>query len=159
MVARMKTKNRQVPQAPGATGKQIPRRVQRLGKRVMAELRDALLAKRLELAASVTALGTEMHNSRAGDEGRSDETERAVVHEEAELNAGLLNAEWWQLREIDDALERIEQGGYGICAATGRPIELKRLRARPWAKYCLEYARQREQDTNRPHLSRSDGAW
>jgi RNA polymerase-binding protein DksA len=49
------------------------------------------------------------------------------------------------LREIDDALERIEQGTYGICEGTGKPILKARLKAQPWARYCVDYARLLEQ--------------
>jgi RNA polymerase-binding transcription factor DksA len=42
------------------------------------------------------------------------------------------------LRDIDDALVAIEEGYYGICQKTGKSIEPTRLKAIPWAKYCIE---------------------
>jgi hypothetical protein len=45
------------------------------------------------------------------------------------------------LREINEALERIDAGTFGICLGTGQAIGKARLMARPWAKYCIEYAR------------------
>ncbi len=48
------------------------------------------------------------------------------------------------LREVDDALRRIERGRYGICEATGKPIALSRLKATPWRRYTPVAARQRE---------------
>ena len=44
------------------------------------------------------------------------------------------------LREIDEALARIEEGTYGICLGTGKPIGQPRLEAILWAKYSVEYA-------------------
>jgi DnaK suppressor protein len=41
------------------------------------------------------------------------------------------------LREVEDALRRMEQGTYGICHECDEPISLKRLDAIPWAKYCV----------------------
>jgi RNA polymerase-binding transcription factor DksA len=41
--------------------------------------------------------------------------------------------------EIEDALERIRQGTYGVCLATGKPIGKARLRATPWARFCYEH--------------------
>jgi DnaK suppressor protein len=41
------------------------------------------------------------------------------------------------LREIGDALERIEQGSYGTCMDCEEPISVKRLDAVPWARYCV----------------------
>ena len=42
------------------------------------------------------------------------------------------------LFEIDDALRRIDEGTYGLCEATGKPIKKERLKAIPYARYCLE---------------------
>src|SRR5690242_3123037 len=41
------------------------------------------------------------------------------------------------LREVEDALRRIERGNYGICHECEEPISAKRLDAVPWAKYCV----------------------
>jgi DnaK suppressor protein len=60
---------------------------------------------------------------------------------EQEFALGLMDSERRLLREIDDALQRIEQGTYGICEGTGKPIAKARLTAQPWARYCVEYAR------------------
>ncbi len=64
---------------------------------------------------------------------------------EQEFALGLLDSERKLLKEIDEALERIEQQTYGICEGTGKPIPKVRLEAQPWAKYCVEYARKLEQ--------------
>jgi DnaK suppressor protein len=64
---------------------------------------------------------------------------------EQEFALGLMDSERKLLREIDDALERIEQGTYGICEGTGKQIPKARLEAQPWARYCIEYARMLEQ--------------
>ena len=64
---------------------------------------------------------------------------------EQEFALGLLDSERKLLKEIDEALERIEQQIYGICEGTGKPIPKVRLEAQPWAKYCVEYARKLEQ--------------
>jgi len=39
------------------------------------------------------------------------------------------------LYEIDQALNRITNGTYGLCEATGKPIEPDRLQAVPWARF------------------------
>ena len=44
------------------------------------------------------------------------------------------------MREIDDALERIGQGVYGICEGTGEAIPRTRLKYEPWTRYTVEYA-------------------
>ena len=64
---------------------------------------------------------------------------------EQEFALGLMDSERKLLREIDDALERIEEGTYGICEGTGKQIPKARLEAQPWARYSVEYAREMEQ--------------
>ena len=63
-----------------------------------------------------------------------------------DLTMGLLENERVLLRDINEALDRIERGTFGICQATGRRIGKARLQARPWSRYCIEYARQVEKD-------------
>jgi RNA polymerase-binding protein DksA len=64
---------------------------------------------------------------------------------EQEFALGLMDSERKILHEIDDALQRIENGTYGICEGTGEPISKARLRAKPWARYCVQYARMLEE--------------
>ena len=40
------------------------------------------------------------------------------------------------LYEVNQALERIASGTYGLCELTGKPIEPDRLKALPWARFC-----------------------
>lgn len=63
---------------------------------------------------------------------------------EQELAVDLMDSERKMIKEIDKALERIEEKTYGNCLATGKPISKGRLKAMPWAKYCVEYARKLE---------------
>ena len=66
---------------------------------------------------------------------------------EQEFVLGLMDSERKLLREIDEALQRIEEGAYGICEGTDKPIPKARLEAQPWARYCVEYARMLEEGT------------
>ena len=64
---------------------------------------------------------------------------------EQEFALELMDGERKLLQEIDDALQRVEEGSYGICEGTGEPISKARLEAKPWARYCVEYTRMLEQ--------------
>lgn len=64
---------------------------------------------------------------------------------EQEFVLGLMDSERQLLKEMDDALARIEKGAYGTCEGTGKRIPKARLEASPWARYCVEYARMLEQ--------------
>jgi DnaK suppressor protein len=63
---------------------------------------------------------------------------------EQEFSLGLMAEGKKVLVEIDHALQRIEDGAYGICEGLGIPIETPRLEAIPWTRYSLEYARKLE---------------
>lgn len=51
--------------------------------------------------------------------------------------------------EIDHALGKIDDATYGICEGTGQMISKTRLEARPWTRYSIEFARQRERRSGR----------
>ena len=57
-----------------------------------------------------------------------------------ELEEGLDEGVRDTLRRIDAALQRIEDGTYGICEIGGEPIGEERLRAIPWTERCIDHA-------------------
>jgi len=59
---------------------------------------------------------------------------------EMENTLGLMDSERKLLAEIEEALDRIENGTYGICEGNNEPIPKERLRAIPWARYCVTCA-------------------
>lgn len=50
------------------------------------------------------------------------------------------------LRDVEDALARVEDGTYGQCAVCGRQIDDERLAARPATRYCKEHQEQVDED-------------
>lgn len=52
-----------------------------------------------------------------------------------------------ELRLVNQALERIENGTYGICAVSGKPIPVERLEARPTAATLVEYQDEYDRET------------
>lgn len=57
--------------------------------------------------------------------------------ENANMNYQLIEREMKYIQQIDDALERIENGTFGICKATGLPISRGRLEAVPHTRYSI----------------------
>ena len=55
-----------------------------------------------------------------------------------EFSMGLAERQQKYLEQIDEALERIEDGKYGICLVTGEPIAIERLEEVPVAKYSVK---------------------
>ncbi len=57
-----------------------------------------------------------------------------------------------ELRDVQEALTRMESGMFGLCLECGRPIAAERLRAMPFARYDLEHQRDREEPVRAPTL-------
>ncbi|MBN2181548.1 MAG: TraR/DksA C4-type zinc finger protein [Sedimentisphaerales bacterium] len=113
--------------------------------------RQMLLEKRMEILRNVTEIeGEALKKSRLDATGDLSSmpihmADLGTDNYEQEFALGLMDGERKLLREIDYALERINNGTYGICIGTGQPIPKARLEAQPWARYCVEYARKLEQ--------------
>ena len=60
---------------------------------------------------------------------------------ERELDEGLEEDALRQLREVEEALGRIDDGSYGTCSACGKPIGEERLEAVPWTSLCIDDAK------------------
>jgi RNA polymerase-binding transcription factor DksA len=63
---------------------------------------------------------------------------------EEEINLDLMENEDRILTEINDALDRIEEGTFGRCENCQKEIPRERLDALPYARYCVECARQHQ---------------
>jgi len=73
-----------------------------------------------------------------------DPADRATIEEEHALELRVRDRERKQLKKIDEALARIEDGTYGWCEETGEPIGIARLLARPTATMSVEAQARRE---------------
>ena len=69
----------------------------------------------------------------------ADENEVADKIEELEENKAILQQLEPQLNEVKSALQRIEDGSYGICEVSGEPIERERLEANPSARTSIKH--------------------
>jgi len=58
-----------------------------------------------------------------------------------EFNLELLERDGSTLKEIEDALERIDAGGYGACERCDQEIGRERLRALPHTRHCIDCKR------------------
>src|SRR5690242_9054483 len=69
--------------------------------------------------------------------GRVAEEDQAQMSHDEFISLHLNSLDYVQLRLIEEALDRIRSGDYGICLACEEPIPAKRLHALPWARYCV----------------------
>ena len=117
----------------------------------LKKFREMLLQKRREILRNVNEFEDEaLKKSRLDASGDLScmpihMADLGTDNYEQEFALGLMDSERKLLREIDEALGRIEKKTYGTCEGTGKPIPKARLRAQPWARYCVEYARMLEQ--------------
>ncbi|MFA5238151.1 MAG: TraR/DksA C4-type zinc finger protein [Phycisphaerae bacterium] len=113
--------------------------------------KQMLLEKRGELLSNVSEMEDEtLNKSRLNAAGDLSSmpihmADLGTDNYDQEFTLGLMDSERKLLKEIDDALQRIENGVYGLCEGTGGQISKARLEAQPWARYCVEYARKLEE--------------
>ena len=67
----------------------------------------------------------------------SDEGDLSQQHHEEWIFLNRNTIDMKLLREISDALLRIDHDHYAICLECDEPISVKRLEAVPWARYCV----------------------
>jgi len=108
-------------------------------KKMLIEERDRLISSIRNIE---EASRTESGHDNGADLSSFAETGTDNFNLETALN--IAGTESKRLRDVMDALMRIEKGTYGICEGSGKPIPLKRLEAFPSARYCVEYQEQLE---------------
>ena len=137
---------RPVPEAVPTDGK--PRKNEAgLNARDLEHFRDLLLAKRRELVGDMSQMEREALRS-SGNSNLSTlpihMADMGTDNYEQEFTLGLVEKDRNLLREINTALAKIQNGTFGICEGTGKPISRPRLEAQPWARYSIEHARSLE---------------
>lgn len=110
-----------------------------------AEYRKRLEEERARLLHAVSFLEKENPGNISEElgelaEGGTDNHlgDTATAMYDRELDEGLEEGARETLAEIDAALQRIEDGTYGICEACGKPIGEDRLKAIPWTRLCID---------------------
>ncbi len=82
------------------------------------------------------------HDLRVGqessDNGAEDLVDRANSAYNREFMLSISGSEREILLQIENALERIDEGSYGTCVNCEEKINHKRLQAVPWARYCID---------------------
>jgi RNA polymerase-binding protein DksA len=118
-----------------------------LGVRELEHFRELLLAKRRELLGDMSSMEREALRSAQGSNLSNLPIHMADMgtdNYEQEFTLGLVEKDRQLLREINTALAKLQDGTYGLCEGTGKPISKQRLEAQPWAKFSIEHARELE---------------
>jgi RNA polymerase-binding transcription factor DksA len=115
----------------------------KLPRKELNQYRDLLLLKRRQLVGDLSAMEDQALRSGGGNLSHMPIHMADIGTDtfDQDFTLKLAETERQQLREIDGALQRINDGTYGVCQMTGKPIPKARLEAKPWAKYTVESAR------------------
>lgn len=100
-----------------------------------AELRKRLEQQKAELTARVSGIKADL-----GRGLEADSKEQAVQLENKEVLDALGNEATSELAKISAALQRMDDGTYGVCTACGAEIDSRRLNARPYSSKCIACA-------------------
>jgi RNA polymerase-binding protein DksA len=95
----------------------------------------ALKARLSELTRRVAEIDNELRKPLS-----ADLEEQAAELENQEATQAIENSEIHEIHEIQQALKRISEGTFGVCAKCGVDIDLKRLKALPTAATCISCA-------------------
>jgi DnaK suppressor protein len=109
--------------------------LEKLDKKTISRFRKILLKEREQIVGEVKQI-VESSNE-MGQDGIQDIGDEAANIYNKQILLSLNENERMRLKEVDESLDRIENGTYGICEECGGPISLKRLEVRPVAKYCV----------------------
>lgn len=100
------------------------------------ELKNRLMELRKEHYAEIR-----QHNQEAadlGDSGVPDPGDAGVSDDLRENMHLLSDTKREELLRIDEALDKIGNGTYGLCETCEEPISIERLEVRPFARYCIQ---------------------
>ncbi len=105
-------------------------------KKKLEAYKKRLVAKQEEL---VRLVSRSDHDGREADEeGTQDIADKAANSYTKEFLFHQSDENRRMLQLVNEAIERIKNGGYGLCVACQEEVQPKRLEAVPWARHCIE---------------------
>ena len=109
-------------------------------RRMLIELRDEILSRIAQEMGTKSAEDPRMSRISAMDIGDLSQQDL-----DGDIDYSILNMHVERLRNVEHALDRLEEGNYGYCEDCGRTIRLERMRVLPFTKYCIRCQEKREQ--------------
>ena len=102
-----------------------------------ARFEEALAERRRLLLGDLQALETGEAGAAEFPPPSSQPADLGADGEAADIRLGRRQSESTEVREIDDALDRLRDGTFGSCESCEQPIPKPRLEAIPYARLCL----------------------
>lgn len=106
--------------------------------RTLLELLQREASERTEALSG--ALSTLAHDRTSQSDDDEHDPEGVPLSAEWSRLSGLLDSAREEQQQVDQALQRMDAGTYGVCANCGRRIPVARLRVRPFAEHCVPCA-------------------
>jgi DnaK suppressor protein len=119
-----------------------------LSKNDLERFKQILMAKRTALAGDAKHVEDEAIRKSKEDAATLDISNFADLgsdNYEQEFDLGMLEHQGHTLRAIDEALERIEGGTFGVCDSCGKAIPKGRLLAKPHTRFCVACFNEQEE--------------
>jgi DnaK suppressor protein len=104
----------------------------------LEHFRKRLLEERARIRQEMEEIAEETQELDEAAEGAEDRGDVAELDARNFVDQRLLKDLSAELEEVEAALHRIEEGAYGICEKTGRPIPVERLEAYPAARTVVD---------------------
>jgi RNA polymerase-binding protein DksA len=101
------------------------------------EFRELLIVRRKQLQGDVDGLEAEAFSDETAHVSSNHLADSSFEQYEQEFNLSMIENESEELREIARALDKVEQGSFGICEACGIDISIERLRVMPYTRICI----------------------
>jgi DnaK suppressor protein len=113
-------------------------------KKFLAKMREQLGEMKTKL---LSEIDSELRAEREGnkDEGM-DTYDLASEERDREINFILSDRERVKIKQIDDALDRLDEGTYGVCESCGLEIAEERLQAMPFTRLCRDCQQEQEKE-------------
>ncbi len=99
------------------------------------EIAKALENRLAELTSNITEIDNELRSLLP-----ADWKEQATQLENQDALEGIEKSKLQEIHQIREALQRIGEGSYGVCAQCGETIDPRRLKALPTATRCIACA-------------------
>jgi DnaK suppressor protein len=104
-------------------------------KKELAQLQEMLKARKAILISNIDNSVTNISDFK--NQECKDDLDYAEMSSDSYKEEQIVNHQKCELKEIDEALEKIESDEYGICEMCDEPIVIDRLKAKPFAKFCI----------------------
>lgn len=108
------------------------------------ELLNALLKRKEELIALESHSAPDKIQNLDLGHGDDMDIAESIVEQEMSMTIKLRSSK--EIMMIDEAIEKIHKGSYGVCESCEQEIESKRLKARPFVKFCIECQEEMERN-------------